>query len=76
MKRFRYTNPVHPCLTSPCWFWTEQSSLCLLQEHQQMSEQWEKQRVQYQQHVKALELQNKNLTNELTHMKVNTSILM
>lgn len=41
-----------------------------MQEYQQLSVDWEKQRVQYQNHQTALENQNKSLTDELTHIKV------
>ena len=41
-----------------------------LQEYQQLSVDWEKQRVQYQNHQTALEARNKSLTDELAHIKV------
>ncbi|KAM9849245.1 centrosomal protein of 63 kDa [Aulostomus maculatus] len=40
-----------------------------LQEYQQRSVEWEQQRLQYQNHLTAMEVQNKSLTDELVHLK-------
>ncbi|XP_030290378.1 centrosomal protein of 63 kDa [Sparus aurata] len=46
-----------------------------IEEYQQLSVDWEKQRVQYQNHQTALEAQNKSLTDELTHIKARLQVL-
>lgn len=58
-----------PLLPSTCYMGYKHPCLSL-QEYQQLSVDWEKQRVQYQNHQTALEAQNKSLTDELTHIKV------
>ncbi|XP_034036575.1 centrosomal protein of 63 kDa [Thalassophryne amazonica] len=40
-----------------------------IQEYQQLSAEWEQQCIQHQKQVMALEAQNKNLRDELTHMR-------
>ncbi|XP_076577987.1 centrosomal protein of 63 kDa isoform X2 [Chaetodon auriga] len=40
-----------------------------IEEYQQLSAEWEQQRIQHQKQLTALESQNKSLTDELTHMK-------
>ncbi|XP_073331872.1 centrosomal protein of 63 kDa [Pagrus major] len=46
-----------------------------IEEYQQLSVDWEKQRVQYQNQQTALEAQNKSLTDELTRMKARLQVL-
>ncbi|XP_059197953.1 centrosomal protein of 63 kDa [Centropristis striata] len=40
-----------------------------IEEYQQRSAEWQQQHIQYQKQLTSLEAQNKNLTDELTHMK-------
>ncbi|XP_036970148.1 centrosomal protein of 63 kDa [Acanthopagrus latus] len=46
-----------------------------IEEYQQLSADWEKQRVQHQNQQTALEAQNKSLTDELTHVKARLQAL-
>ena len=81
MERSRYKiispTPFYLCLftyrlpfTAISWLYGVQTPCLSLQEYQQLSADWEKQRVQHQNQQTALEAQNKSLTDELTHVKV------